>query len=54
MAEHKVNIFFTAPTAFRAIRKEDPDGALINQYDLGALKSLFWQESEQIRRPIIG
>ena len=29
MAEHKVNIFFTAPTAFRAIRKEDPDGALI-------------------------
>lgn len=41
MAEHKVNIFFTAPTAFRAIRKEDPDGALINQYDLGALKSLF-------------
>jgi propionyl-CoA synthetase len=41
MAEHKVNIFFTAPTAFRAIRKEDPEGALIKQYNLSALKALF-------------
>ncbi|WP_027670450.1 propionyl-CoA synthetase [Rheinheimera baltica] len=39
-AEHKVNILFAAPTAFRAIRKEDPDAAL-QQYDLSALRSIF-------------
>jgi propionyl-CoA synthetase len=41
MAEHKVAAMFTAPTAFRAIRKEDPDGALMAQYDLSSLKRLF-------------
>jgi len=41
MAEHKVNAMFTAPTAFRAIRKEDPDGTLMTQYDLSSLKRLF-------------
>jgi len=41
MAEHKVNTMFTAPTAFRAIKKEDPEGKLKDQYDLSALNSLF-------------
>ncbi|MEO3876905.1 propionyl-CoA synthetase [Rheinheimera fenheensis] len=39
-AEYKVNILFAAPTAFRAIRKEDPDAAL-QQYDLSALRTIF-------------
>ncbi|GAB60564.1 propionyl-CoA synthetase [Rheinheimera nanhaiensis] len=39
-AEHKVNILFAAPTAFRAIRKEDPEAAL-QQYDLSALRTIF-------------
>jgi len=39
-AEHKVNVLFAAPTAFRAIRKEDPDAAL-QTYDLSALKYIF-------------
>jgi len=41
IADHKVNVLFTAPTAFRAIRKEDPDGALIGNYDLSRFKALF-------------
>ncbi|MEM6382104.1 MAG: propionyl-CoA synthetase [Pseudomonadota bacterium] len=40
-AEHGVNALFTAPTAFRAIKKEDPEGNFIGNYDLGSLKSLF-------------
>ncbi len=40
-AEHGVKALFTAPTAIRAIRKEDPDGAHIGRYDLSALKYLF-------------
>ncbi|SDO82576.1 propionyl-CoA synthetase [Pseudomonas jinjuensis] len=39
--EHKVNALFCAPTAFRAIRKEDPDGGLCRKYDLGSLRKLF-------------
>jgi acyl-coenzyme A synthetase/AMP-(fatty) acid ligase len=41
MAEHKVKTFFTAPTAIRAIRKEDPEGLLLKQYDLSHLKAFF-------------
>ena len=41
MAEHRVSVFFTAPTAFRAIRKEDPEAKLLQQYDLSGLRSLF-------------
>ncbi len=41
ISEHKVNILFTAPTAFRAIKREDPEGALIKNYDLSSFKSLF-------------
>jgi propionyl-CoA synthetase len=39
--DHKVNCFFTAPTAFRAIRKEDPDAELMKKYNLSSLKSIF-------------
>ena len=39
-AEHKVNILFAAPTAFRAIRKEDPQ-AQLQRYDLSALRAIF-------------
>src|SRR5690349_21563517 len=40
-AEHGVRVLFTAPTAIRAIRKEDPDGALIRKYDLSKLEALY-------------
>jgi len=39
--DYKVKVFFTAPTAFRAIRKEDPDSILLEKYDLSSLKTLF-------------
>jgi len=39
--DHKVKSFFTAPTALRAIKREDPEGALIKDYDLGTLQALF-------------
>ncbi len=39
--EHKVSVMFTAPTAFRAIRKEDPEGELLRKYDLGRFRTLF-------------
>lgn len=39
--DHKVVTLFTAPTAFRAIKKEDPDGALLKSYDLGGFRALF-------------
>ena len=56
--------FFTAPTAFRAIRKEDPDGKFIRQYDLSKFRTLFlageradpptvdWAE-QQLKVPVI-
>ena len=40
-AEHRVKALFTAPTAIRAIRKEDPDAAYMSKYDLSALRYLF-------------
>ena len=39
--EHKVNTFFTAPTAFRAVKKEDPQARLKKQYDISSLRTLF-------------
>ncbi len=39
--EHKVKVLFTAPTAFRAIRKEDPDADYVRKYDLSGLQALF-------------
>ncbi|MDT7589429.1 MAG: propionyl-CoA synthetase [Pseudonocardiales bacterium] len=41
IAEHGVKAMFTAPTAFRAIKKEDPKGTLLGDYDLACLKYLF-------------
>jgi len=38
---HKVNALFTAPTAFRAIKRDDPEGEFIKQYDLSSLRTLF-------------
>jgi propionyl-CoA synthetase len=40
-AEHKAVSLFTAPTAFRAIRKEDPDAVLMKQHDLSSFRALF-------------
>ncbi len=40
-AEHKVKTLFTAPTAIRAIKKEDPGGALAAGHDLSGLEYLF-------------
>jgi propionyl-CoA synthetase len=64
IAQHKVAALFTAPTAFRAIKKEDPGGTHIGRYDLGRFRTLFlagercdpdtlhWAE-EKLRRPVI-
>ena len=41
IAEHQVACLFTAPTAFRAIRQQDPNGRLIDDYDLASLRTLF-------------
>jgi propionyl-CoA synthetase len=62
--QHRVRVFFTAPTAFRAIKREDPDGRLIRGRDLGEFRALFlageradpptvaWAE-EQLGIPVI-
>jgi propionyl-CoA synthetase len=39
--DYKVRSFFTAPTAFRAVRKEDPDAKLLQAYDISSLGVLF-------------
>ncbi|MDQ4046732.1 MAG: AMP-binding protein [Actinomycetota bacterium] len=41
IADHKVNVLFTAPTALRAIRKADPGAALLPAHDTSSLKTLF-------------
>ncbi|BBO90372.1 propionyl-CoA synthetase [Desulfosarcina ovata] len=41
IAEHKVKSMFTAPTAFRAIKREDPNAELMKKYDLSNFKALF-------------
>jgi propionyl-CoA synthetase len=41
VAEHRVKMLFTAPTAFRAIKKEDPAGELLRKYDVSSLTHLF-------------
>ena len=62
--QHKVNCLFTAPTAFRAIRREDPDGDLLKEHDISSLRALYlagercdpdtlhWAES-QLKLPVI-
>ena len=64
ISQHKAAALFTAPTAFRAIRKEDPEGKFIRQYDLTQFRTLFlageradpptveWAEM-QLKRPVI-
>ena len=64
ISEHKAVALFTAPTAFRAIRKEDPDGKFIRKYDLSKFRTLFlageradpptveWAE-QQLKVPVI-
>ena len=41
IAEHDVKVLFTAPTAIRAIRREDPEGKFVKQHDLTGLRALF-------------
>jgi propionyl-CoA synthetase len=62
--QHAVRVLFTAPTAFRAIKREDPEGRLIRNRDLGRFRALFlageradpptvaWAE-EQLRVPVV-
>lgn len=62
--EYNVNILFSAPTAFRAIKKEDPFGDFINQYPMESLRTIFmagerldpptleWVESNT-QRPVV-
>jgi propionyl-CoA synthetase len=41
IAQHKAVAFFTAPTAFRVLKKEDPKGDFIRRYDLSQFRTLF-------------
>ena len=41
ISDYKVKSLFTAPTAFRAIKKEDPEGKFFSKYDLSSFESLF-------------
>mgnify|MGYP006282973601 CR=1 FL=1 len=41
IAEYGVSVMFTAPTAFRAIKRDDPRGEFIGRYDLSKLRALF-------------
>ncbi|MEE1556511.1 MAG: AMP-binding protein, partial [Alphaproteobacteria bacterium] len=62
--QHNCVALFTAPTAFRAIRRDDPDGALLSKYDLSKFRTLFlageradpdtiqWAE-QQLKKPVI-
>ncbi|NPU65071.1 propionyl-CoA synthetase [Bradyrhizobium sp. 83012] len=62
--QHKAVALFTAPTAFRAIRKDDPEGAFLRKYDLSQFRTLFlageradpptveWAE-QQLKVPVI-
>jgi propionyl-CoA synthetase len=64
ISQHKIGTLFTAPTAFRAIRQQDPKGAMIRDYDLSQFRALFlagercdpdtlfWAQ-EQLKVPVI-
>ncbi|MEW5726530.1 MAG: propionyl-CoA synthetase, partial [Pseudomonadota bacterium] len=41
ISQHKVSTLFTAPTAFRAIKREDPNAELLKKYDISSLRALF-------------
>jgi len=62
--QHKVNVMFTAPTAIRAIKKEDHEGDLLKPYDVSSLRHLFlagercdpptyYWINDQLKRPVI-
>ncbi|HEX9163046.1 MAG TPA: propionyl-CoA synthetase [Thermoanaerobaculia bacterium] len=64
ISQHNVSVLFTAPTAFRAIKRDDPNGEFIKKYDLSKFRYLFlagercdpdtllWAESK-LNRPVI-
>jgi len=64
ISEYKVKVLFTAPTAFRAIKKEDPEGDYLKKFDLFAMETLFlagercdpdtlsWAQ-EKLNKPVI-
>ncbi|CUH54155.1 propionate-CoA ligase PrpE [Shimia marina] len=64
ISEHKVKTFFTAPTAFRAVKREDPQGEFVKKYDMSCMEQVFlageradpdtiiWAQ-EQLQKPII-
>jgi propionyl-CoA synthetase len=64
ISQHGVSALFTAPTAFRAIRQQDPEGAFIGKYDLSGFRTLYlagercdpdtlhWAE-EKLKVPVI-
>ncbi len=41
ISEHNVRSFFTAPTAFRAVKRDDPKGEFVGKYDLGGLRAVY-------------
>ena len=41
ISEHNVKVMFTAPTAFRAIKREDPEGIFLKKYDMSKFEALF-------------
>ena len=64
ISQHKVNALFTAPTALRAIKKEDPNGVYLKRYDLSSFRYLFlagerldpdtyYWASDLLKRPVI-
>jgi propionyl-CoA synthetase len=64
ISEHKVKALFTAPTAFRAIKREDPQGNFLKPYDISKFEALFlagerldpdtyFWASELLKRPVI-
>jgi hypothetical protein len=54
VSEHGVKALFTAPTAIRAIRKEDPDGAHLKSTTSPACGTCFWPENGSTPTPITG
>ncbi len=64
ISEHRVKALFTAPTAFRAIKREDPNGDFLKPYDISRFEALFlagerldpdtyYWASELLKRPVI-
>lgn len=64
ISEHDVKVLFTAPTAFRAIKKEDPNGEYLKKYDISGFRYLFlagerldpdtyYWASKLLNRPVI-